>query len=67
MKLYFISIILLLINACSFDNKSGIWTSDIEEKKNRDLLKDFKKISVSEDVFDKIISFYNDSKQISMK
>ena len=33
MKLYFISIILLLINACSFDNKSGIWTSDIEEKK----------------------------------
>ena len=56
MKLYFISIILLLINACSFDNKSGIWTSDIEEKKKRDILKDFKKISVTEDAFDKIIS-----------
>ena len=62
MKLYFISIILLLINACSFDNKSGIWTSDIEEKKNRDLLKDFKKISVSEDTFDKIISLENNKK-----
>ncbi|MDC2987098.1 PQQ-binding-like beta-propeller repeat protein [Candidatus Pelagibacter bacterium] len=62
MKLYFISIILLLINACSFDNKSGIWTSDIEEKKNRDFLKDFKKISVSEDVFDKIISLENNKK-----
>ena len=62
MKLYFISIILLLINACSFDNKSGIWTSDIEEKKKRDILKDFKKISVSEDVFDKIISLENSKK-----
>ena len=62
MKLYFISIILLLINACSFDNKSGIWTSDIEEKKNRDLLKDFKKISVSEDTFDKIILLENNKK-----
>ena len=62
MKLYFILIILLLINACSFDNKSGIWTSDIEEKKNRDLLKDFKKISVSEDTFDKIISLENNKK-----
>ena len=62
MKLYFISIILLLINACSFDNKSGIWTSDIEEKKKRDILKDFKKISVSEDAFDKIISLENSKK-----
>ncbi len=62
MKLYFILIILLLINACSFDNKSGIWTSDKEEKKNREFLKDFKKISVSEDVFDKIISLENNKK-----
>jgi len=62
MKLYFISIILLLINACSFDNKSGIWTSDIEEKKKRDILKDFKKISVTEDAFDKIISLENSKK-----
>ncbi len=59
MKFYFISIIILLITGCSFDNKSGIWTSDKDLKKNSDILKDFKKISVSEDTFDKIISLEN--------
>ena len=59
MKFYFISIIILLITGCSFDNKSGIWTSDKDLKKNNDILKDFKKISVSEDTFDKIISLEN--------
>ena len=62
MKFYFISIIILLITGCSFDNKSGIWTSDKDLKKNNDILKDFKKISVSEDAFDKIISLEDNKK-----
>ena len=62
MKLYFISIIILFITGCSFDNKSGIWTSEKDLKKNSDILKDFKKISVSEDVFDKIISLEDNKK-----
>ena len=65
MKLYFISIIILFITGCSFDNKSGIWTSEKDLKKNSDILKDFKKISVSEDAFDKIISL-EDNKKIEI-
>ena len=41
---------------CSFDNKSGIWTNEnIDKKKQSDLFKDFKKISVSEKKFNEII------------
>ena len=33
MKLYFISIIILFITGCSFDNKAGIWTSEKDLKR----------------------------------
>lgn len=56
MKLYFILIIVLFLNNCSFDNKTGIWTNEnmISEEKN-DQFKDFKKISSSQEIFNKII------------
>ena len=63
MKLYFILIILLFLNNCSFDNKSGIWKSDnIISNKERNIFKDFKKISISKDIFDKIVPYTNKDK-----
>ena len=60
MKLYFILIILFFFNNCSFDNKSGIWKSDnIITNQEKNIFKDFKKISTSEEIFNKIVPFDN--------
>lgn len=56
MKLIFIFLISIFFTNCSFDNKSGIWTNEnIDKKKQSDLFKDFKKISLSEKKFNEII------------
>ena len=56
MKLFYTVIFLFLLNACSFDNKTGIWNNEnVISQKDDDLFKDFKKISITEDVFDEII------------
>ncbi len=56
MKIFYILIILFFFQNCSFDNKSGIWNNESNpytEKKNQ--FKDFKKLSTSQEFFDKII------------
>ena len=55
MKLFFL-IILLLLNGCSFDNKSGIWKNEknINSEKNN-IFKDFKNLSIEIEKFDKTI------------
>lgn len=56
MRLLNIFIILLLTQSCSFDNKSGIWNNENKvSKKDKILFKDFKKLSTSEEIFNKEI------------
>ena len=56
MKVFLISIFLLFISHCSFDNKTGIWKNKdevINKKKNE--YKGFKKIYTEEKLFNQII------------
>ena len=56
MKLFYTVIFLFLLNACSFDNKTGIWNNEnVISRKDDDIFKDFKKISITEDIFDETI------------
>ena len=67
MKLIFIFLISIFLTNCSFDNKSGIWTNEnIIEKKQSDLIKEFKKVSVSEKKFNEII-FLDDKFKFRLK
>jgi outer membrane protein assembly factor BamB len=56
MKIFFVIIVLVLLQNCSFDNKTGIWKNEnlITNKKDN-LFKDFEKLSITDEVFDKII------------
>lgn len=57
MKLFYIIMILLFFQSCSFDDKTGIWknqNSDVQ-KKDDVLFKDFKKITSSNKSFNDII------------
>ena len=52
MKLFYIVIILFLLNACSFDNKTGIGNNEnVISQKDEDIFKDFKKISQLKKIF----------------
>ncbi|MDC1092659.1 hypothetical protein OAS35_00975 [Pelagibacteraceae bacterium] len=57
MKLIYSLIILVLLQNCSFDNKTGIWknTDQVSKKKNN-IFKEFKEISPLKESFNKIIS-----------
>ena len=56
MKLIYSLIILVLLQNCSFDNKTGIWknTDQVSKKKNN-IFKEFKEISPLKENFNKII------------
>ena len=49
--------ILLILNGCSFDNKSGIWKSENITDKSSDLFSEFETLSNENDNFDKVINF----------
>ncbi len=56
MRIFYILISIFLLLSCSFDNKSGIWQDNNEAlvtKQNS--FKDFKKLSSSNDIFNKIV------------
>ena len=55
MKLLNFFLILLLINHCSFDNKSGIWKNENSITTSDNIFSEFKKISYSKKLFDKTI------------
>ena len=55
MKLFFVLIVFFLFHSCSFDNKTGIWNNNINKSEKNDYFKDFKKISSSVTLFNKII------------
>ena len=58
MKLFFIFSFLLVFTSCSFDNKTGIWKNenDINVEKDKNIFKDFEKISSEAKYFNEIIS-----------
>ena len=63
MKLFYILIFSILLQSCSFDNKSGIWKNENEVlAKKKDPLDNFKSLSSAKDQFDKVIPFDGNSK-----
>ncbi len=59
MKFLFSIILLILINNCSFDDKTGIWKNEqnLSDEKDIDAFKDFRKVNLSENkYFDQIIN-----------
>jgi hypothetical protein len=55
-KLFYIFIILIFINNCSFDNKTGIWKNEnVTSNDDESQFKDFRTLYSSKESFDKII------------
>ena len=60
MKLFFLVSLLLFLNNCSFDNKTGIWNNTgIEISKKKNQFSDFENFSNFEDKFNKTIILDN--------
>ena len=56
MKLFFVIIILIFFQSCSFDDKTGIWKNDNKVSNKKDpLFKDFKTFSSVENIFNEKI------------
>ena len=56
MKLFYVLVVLIFSQNCSFDNKSGIWKdNNSTSQKNNDTFKDFKALSTSNKSFNKVI------------
>ena len=56
MKIFYFIIILILLNNCSFDNKTGIWKDENStSSKENDLFKEFKNVSKSGQTFNEVI------------
>ena len=57
MKLFYALVILIIFQNCSFDNKTGIWNNENSiSKKDNDLFSEFEKISITDDIFEEIIT-----------
>jgi len=70
MRFFYIILILILFQNCSFDNKSGIWKSDSTISTNKNLFEDFKPLSASNNSFNEIVPIkknysFNLTKQIN--
>ena len=56
MKSFYVLIILIIFQGCSFDNKSGIWKNANEiSKKNNGVFNEFEALSSSNETFNKIV------------
>jgi outer membrane protein assembly factor BamB len=63
MKLFIIFVILIFLQHCSFDNKTGIWQNEkIFSKKENDLFKDLETLNTKKDSFNSIIPVKNNFK-----
>ncbi len=57
MKTLFIFLSIVILQSCSFDNKSGIWNSETKiSKKELDSFKEFKDLNISNNSFNKEIN-----------
>lgn len=55
MKKFYFFLLLVFLNNCSFDNKSGIWNNDSQAKLKDIPFKDFKTLNSTVDIFNEII------------
>ena len=56
MKLFCTLIILIFVQNCSFDNKTGIWKNENSfSKEDNEIFKEFKTLSTSAKTYDKIV------------
>jgi len=56
MKFFFVIVLLILFNNCSFDNKTGIWENEnTVDKKENNLFKDFGEIVLSDEPYNKTV------------
>ena len=62
MKLFYVLIIFLIFNNCSFDNKTGIWKTESSKTIEKDEFSEFKDLSIKNTSFDKIIPINKDYK-----
>ena len=63
MRFFLLYLILIFLNNCSFDDKSGIWENESNIHKNKkDSFSQFKSISTSIDPFNEIIQIKKDYK-----
>jgi len=57
MRLLLFIILVFLLNNCSFDKKSGIWNNESIENDQKNIFKEFKKISSSRETFKQNVPF----------
>ena len=62
MKYLFFLIFLVLLQNCSFDDKSGIWKNNSKVLKKSESLKDFEILTTKNSSFDQIVQFKKDFK-----
>ena len=63
MKIFYFFIILFLFQSCSFVNKTGIWKNENSDlQKNNETFNEFKKLSIKNEIFDKIIPIQSNNK-----
>ena len=57
MKNYFLILIFIFLQNCSFDDKSGIWNNRNDISRNKSVFKEFKKLTSTQQSFNKTIIF----------
>ena len=68
MKLFIIFVIIIFLQNCSFDKKSGIWKNeDTFTKKENNIFKDLELLNSKKEIFNKIIEVDNNFKLIAPK
>ncbi len=67
MKLFIFLIVIIFLNNCSFDNKSGIWNNKSFSSNENNQFKNFKNLAFEKNVFNKVINIQKDFKFKSTK
>ena len=57
MKNYFLILVFIFLQHCSFDDKSGIWNNSSDISRNKSIFKEFKKLSSTQQQFNETIIF----------
>ena len=55
MRFLYSALIIIFLQSCSFDDKTGIWNNENRNKKENDTFKNFKKISISDKLFEETV------------
>ena len=55
MRFLYSALIVIFLQSCSFDDKTGIWNNENLSKKEKNTFKNFKKISISDELFEETV------------